>query len=93
MLFTATHKIDAKVGDVIEVTAATDGQTYQLRIGVLDTIDRFPVVTGRMVDGRGRTTDEIRTVVLDDSNPYVTVPGRRTFAEIALWRLRTRQDA
>lgn len=87
MLFTVTSKIAAKSGDVIDVTAHADAQTYRLRVALIDTIDRFPVVTGRMVDHHGRTTDEIRTVVLNESNSYALVPGRPTFAEIALRRI------
>ncbi|MGC4886668.1 hypothetical protein [Micromonospora sp. DT227] len=90
MQFTVTHTIAATTGDVIDVTAAGDGQTYRLRIGLLDTIERFPVVMGRLLDDHGRTTSEIRTVVLDDSNPYAVIADRRVYAEIAPWRLPNR---
>ncbi|MFG1872121.1 hypothetical protein [Micromonospora arborensis] len=86
MLFNTTSKIDAQRGDVIEVTATSDAQSYRIRVALIDTIDAFPVVTGQLVDDRGRATGELQTVVLDGSDPYTVVAGRNVFTEFAFGR-------
>ncbi|MFI7608471.1 hypothetical protein ACIBTV_25425 [Micromonospora sp. NPDC049366] len=73
---TLPSRLQPAPGDVVEVAAFADEHAYRLRAVDVYGHAAGALVTGQMLDQRGRVLSDLRTFPLGAGIPYAVIPDR-----------------